>query len=235
MPRPRLPRVDFEVAAPILERHELWVGVADALREAIVSGAIGAGANLVEADLADRFAVSRGPVRDALRELAREGLVVDVSRRGTVVSTLTLTDLQEVYSVREALEVAAAQWAIERAPDRAIAALEAHITAMESAWARMADYADSLAEDLAFHRELVAISANGRIIPFYEQMLSQTQLLARSAALGNPTLGLGMDPSAHRDIYGAMVDRDLGRARLAIASHYVYAQERLFFGGSLPI
>jgi DNA-binding GntR family transcriptional regulator len=208
--------------------------VADALREAIVSGGIAAGANLVEADLADRFAVSRGPVRDALRELAREGLVVDVPRRGTVVSTLTQTDLQEVYSVREALEIAAAQWAIERAPEAGIAGLEGRLVSMEAAWARGAEYSESLAEDLAFHRELVALSANGRIIPFYEQMLSQTQLLARTAAQSHPTLRQGMDPSAHRDIYAALLDRDLARARVAIASHYVYAQERLFFADTEP-
>lgn len=81
MPRPRKPRIDFELQALVLERRELWEGVADTLRGAIVSGGIPSGSNLVEADLADRFGVSRGPVRAALRELDREGLVVDLPRR----------------------------------------------------------------------------------------------------------------------------------------------------------
>jgi DNA-binding GntR family transcriptional regulator len=93
----------------------------------------------------------------------------------------------EVYSVREELEVAATHWAIERATDAGIEGLWVHIASMESAWARGADYAHSLAEDLAFHRELVALSENRRIIPYYEQMLSQTQLLVRTAAKANPT------------------------------------------------
>jgi DNA-binding GntR family transcriptional regulator len=211
-------------------RRELWESVAASVREAILTGSIPAGASLVEADLADRFAVSRGPVREALRELAREGLVVNLPRRGSVVSTLGFADLRDVYAVREGLESVAARVAAERATDAQLNGLTAFVERMEAAWARGADYDESLDADLAFHRQIVSLSGNDRLIAMIGTMLSQTKLLVRTAAIANPTLTLAQRPSAHRDILDALVGRDVDRARLAIEEHYAYAEERLFSG-----
>lgn len=230
MPRPRKVRIDVAIGATALDRRELWEGIAEALREAIISGGIAAGASLVEADLAARFEVSRGPIRDALRELAREGLVVDLPRRGTVVSTLTFSDTRDVYAVREGLEIVAARQAIERATDAELTDLGVQVAAMEEAWDRRAEYGESLAADLAFHRTVVSLSGNERLLPFYEQMLSQTQLLVRMAAMANPRLRLALRRSAHRDILDALLRRDVDAARRAIADHYTYAEQRLFSG-----
>ena len=82
-----------------LAHKQLWEAVADQLRDEILEGRLAAGSRLVETELADRFGVSRGPVRDALRELARAGLAVDLPRRGTFVSSLTERDLLEVYDI----------------------------------------------------------------------------------------------------------------------------------------
>lgn len=232
MPRPRKPRVDLDVtltsSGPV--RQPLWEGVADALREAILLGSIPAGASLVEADLAGRFDVSRGPIRDALRDLAREGLVVDLPRRGTIVSTLSFADIQEVYEVREGLEIAAVRLAAERAPDKAVSESAARLFTLEEAWDRDAEYADSLAADLAFHAEVVGLSSNGRLIAAYDQMVAQTRLQAISAAALNPRLRRGMKRSAHRDIVKALRARDADAAALAVANHYAYARERLLSG-----
>lgn len=230
MARPRKERLDPGLPVSVTDRPELWQGIADALREGILAGTIRAGADLVEGDLAARFGVSRGPVRDALRELAREGLVVDLPRRGTLVSTLTFADIQEVYEVREGLEVTASTLVIERASDTEIAGLGSLVDAMEEARARRADYGESLALDLAFHRGLVVLTGNSRLIAAYEQMLSQTQLLVRTAEQVNPRLRLGLRRSAHRDILGAITAREVSHSRSAIAEHYLYARERLFSG-----
>jgi DNA-binding GntR family transcriptional regulator len=224
----------LELGPPLGNRRQLWEGVAAAIRNAITSGALPAGSSLVEADLAQRFAVSRGPIRDALRELAREGLVADLPRRGSVVATLTSSDIRAVYAVREGLETVAARLAIARASDAEIGRIAVHVDRMEQAWDAGADYAESLAEDLAFHRGLVAVSGNERLSGMYEQMLSQTQLLVRSAATENPTLARAMRRAAHRDIQDAVLARDPERARLAIADHYAYAVERLFTGLNSP-
>ena len=82
---------------------KLWEAVLQRLRNAILSGELGPGTKLIETDLAERFGTSRRPVRQAIRELMGEGLIVELPRRGTVVSTMTTRDLAEVYAIREAL------------------------------------------------------------------------------------------------------------------------------------
>jgi DNA-binding GntR family transcriptional regulator len=202
----------------------LWEAVADRLRAAILRGELPAGTKLLETELAERFGTSRGPVREAIRELAREGLVLELPRRGTVVSTLTARDLAEVYAVREALDVAAARSAIATASDGDLQRLEGHLVALEAG----GDYLEAAAHDLEFHRRIVALAGNRRMEAIYEQMLTQTLLLMRRAAEAAPTLKSSLRPSAHRDILAALLARDLERARAAIEEHYRYAEERLF-------
>ncbi len=209
---------------------QLWEVVAERIRAAILSGELRAGSKLVETELAERFGTSRGPIREAIRELAREGLVAELPRRGTVVSALTSRDLSEVYAVREALEIGASKAVIARTSDAELAALEQDLAAMEEAWRAAADYLVGAAHDLSFHRRLVALAGNERMSAMHDQMLTQTMLLLRTAAEGNPALRSGMEPWVHRDIHAALLARDEPRARAAIEAHYAYAEERLFAG-----
>jgi DNA-binding GntR family transcriptional regulator len=211
-----------------VRRPPLWEAVLERMRGAILGGELPSGTKLVEVDLAERFGTSRGPIREAIRELVREGLVVEFDRRGSVVSTLTGRDLVEVYAVREALELGAARYAIERAEDEQLVALERHLAALEDGSA--GDYLANSVHDLAFHRELVGLAGNVRMATIYDQMLKQTAHLLRAAAEANPTLQTTLRPSAHRDILDSLVARDRARAAAAIESHYRYAEERLFPG-----
>ncbi len=207
-----------------VQRPALWETVLEAMRDAIISGELPAGEKLVEADLATRFGTSRGPIREAVRELAREGLIVENPRRGNVISTLTARDLAEVYGVREALEVVAARHLIQHPSDAVLAELELHLDALD----RGHEYLKNIVHDLAFHRGLVSGSANERMTAINEQMLMQTAHLLRTAVAANPTLQSTVRPSAHRDILAALLVGDLEAARLAIEAHYQYAGERLY-------
>ena len=77
---------------------------ADRIRDLILSGELRDGDRLVERDLAERLGTSRGPVRDALRRLDAEGLVVLLPRRGARVATLTAADAEEIIALRAATE-----------------------------------------------------------------------------------------------------------------------------------
>jgi DNA-binding GntR family transcriptional regulator len=209
----------------------LWETVAATIRERILSGELAPGTKLVETDFAEQFGTSRGPIREAIRELAREGLVAELARRGTYVSTLNAHDLAEVYDVREGLELVASGAVIARAGDDDLAELERHLVAFEESQRQDAGYLDSAVHDLAFHRAILALAGNQRMAAIYDQMLAQTMLLLRAAAEESPLLREGMRASAHRDILSALVARDEDAARRAIEAHYRYAEERLFGRG----
>jgi DNA-binding GntR family transcriptional regulator len=205
----------------------LWESVAGRIRQAILAGRLAPGSKLIETELAERFGTSRGPVREAIRELAREGLVTELPRRGTLVSTLTAEDLAEVYAVRQALEVAASAVVIARARDADLRTVEGHLRALESP-PPGAGYLDQAVHDLAFHRSIVALAGNQRMATMYEQMLQQTMLLLRIAAQENPRLRTDLRRAAHRDILRALRERDGAAARAALDNHNRYAEERLF-------
>lgn len=86
--------------------------IADLLRDEIISGQLPAGSNLRQQHVAQRFAVSRIPVRDALRRLAAEGLVRIEPNKGASVTTLSPSDLTEIYEMRIAAETLAIRKAI---------------------------------------------------------------------------------------------------------------------------
>ena len=206
--------------------QQLWETIADQIRTVILSGELAGGARLVETELAERFETSRGPVREALRELAREGLVAELPRRGTVVSTLTAHDLVEVYAVREAMELFAAKVVIARATDRELGSLEAPLSQFEGP----GGYLENAVHDLEFHRKLVGLTDIGRLVTIYGQMLTQTMLLLRTAAAASPALRTVIHRDVHRDILDALNARDDRRAQAAIERHYRTAEERLFAG-----
>jgi DNA-binding GntR family transcriptional regulator len=91
--------------------------VGSRLRESILNGIFVAGDRLREEELAAAMGVSRGPVRDALAQLDREGLVVRRPNRGAIVAELFRGDFDEVFSLRLAIEPVAAAWAARHASD----------------------------------------------------------------------------------------------------------------------
>lgn len=100
------------VAAPLREQ------VTDILRANIVSGELEPGTRLVEMALCTRFSVSRPVIREALRQLAAEGLVESVPNQGTVVARLTMKDAQDLYEVRALLEGLAGELFAQRASEQ---------------------------------------------------------------------------------------------------------------------
>lgn len=218
-----------------VKQSQLWEVVAAALRRAIIAGELKPGGKLVETDLADQFHVSRGPIREALRELAREGLVIDLPRRGTFVSAVGLADLTEVYEVREGLESIAVMKLAGDISDEDLEILRIALEASEAAWKiadakptpKSADYSRALAADSTFHREIIRMANNARMITIYDQLMLQTELLIRSALDVNPTLRWSPPRPVHRDIYRGLVARDGERAREAVKNHYVHTKERL--------
>ncbi len=210
----------------VLEHKQLWETVADQLREEILDGRLAAGTRLVETELAARYGVSRGPVRDALSELSRVGLTVDLPRRGTFVSSLTEHDLEEVYVIRRAIEEAAVRLAIERAGDDEIGALFAALQAVEAAYAGD-DLAVAWEADMEFHRACSRLSGNRRLMELFDLLASQTVLLMRTSLQSHASLAWTPPVEVHRRIAEAIAARSVEGAVEAVGAHYQYTQDRL--------
>jgi GntR family transcriptional regulator, gluconate operon transcriptional repressor len=209
-----------------IEHKQLWEAVADQLRDEILDGSIPAGARLVEKDLADRYGVSRGPIRDALTELSRVGLAEDIPRRGTFVRSLTEQDLAEVYMIRRAIEEAAVRLAVEHATDDDLAEMYQALEETERAYAE-GDLAAAWEADMAFHRTYCRMSANGRLLTLFDDMASQTVLLMRTRLTTHASLGWIPPVDVHRQIADAIRARDGELAADAVGRHYQYTQDRL--------
>ena len=136
--------------APRLARRTFREHIADRLRAAILAGEIAPGAALTEMALATQFDVSRGPLREALRQLVEEGLLVTVSYTGTRVVTLSVEDIQEIHSMRIALE----RFAFEQTWDRRDATFRDELKRRHATLTRSIDLgndAASIEAELALH------------------------------------------------------------------------------------
>src|SRR5690625_395334 len=162
--------------------HESIVGkVTDVLREAIWNGELTPGTRLVERDLATKLEVSRAPLREALRLLERDGLVVMEPRRGVRVRTLTATDVEELYELRAAIEGLATELAIERATDTELATLNEMVK--KTASTAQGSTTSPIDDDWEFHRALVRTAGSKRLLQAWENIGGEIRLaLARSTA-----------------------------------------------------
>lgn len=115
--------------------------VAERLRAAILTGELLPGSALVETTLADRFSVSRAPLREALRQLVEEGLIVTVPYTGTHVVDLTVADVREIHSMRTTLE----RFAFEQVWPYRDAAFGRELRRRNAALAKTIDEGDDLA------------------------------------------------------------------------------------------
>ncbi|MEM9132400.1 MAG: GntR family transcriptional regulator [Actinomycetota bacterium] len=197
-----------------LGHTDLGSAVTAALRESIVRGEIGPGERLVETELADRFEVSRGPIRDALAELERSGLVELRPRKGSFVRALTADDVAEIYSLRVALESLALRLAASTEVD--ISPLRAHLDALEKA-IDDDDPSSIGAADMALHRSFILAADHRRLLEAWEALADQTLLMmATLPALDADIQG---PRGAHRSIVDAVEAGDPEAAVAALTSH----------------
>ena len=160
--------------APFAER------VYSQLRQAILDGQIKAGERMREFDLAEQFGMSRTPVREALKRLAVEGLVVDLPSRGLVVSEPSPNEILDAYLVREMLEGLAARLAAERATETDRIHLTAVLRQVQNAIAAGADQ-QAITLSNEFDRLLFAATRDRRLSHMIEfARASQGRLLRLS-------------------------------------------------------
>jgi DNA-binding GntR family transcriptional regulator len=164
------------LVANLQDHPSLQEKVYDHLKQAILAGEIQPGQRLLETRLAKSLGVSRIPVREAIRKLEREGLIVAFPRRGVYASSLSARDVDEVYTVRAVLEGLAARLAAEHRTEEQLGRLDAIVGKM----ARQAARGDSVglfATGRQFHEVVVEASANAKLAVMMDMMRSQIERL----------------------------------------------------------
>lgn len=189
--------------------------VADELRRAIVRGELQAGDKLSPGELAERFAVSQTPAREALQLLASEGLLSNDPFRGVRVAPLSAEEYEELYLMRVGLEGLAARLGSERIGDEDVAELERELDAMGAA-AEDDDLDRFYEHDRRFH--LIHYGASGRtgLVSRIMSLRTASERYARHAYAGLEHVSMVDTVVSHRAILDAVRARDGDAAERAI-------------------
>ncbi|MBV9820340.1 MAG: GntR family transcriptional regulator [Solirubrobacterales bacterium] len=206
------------------EARTLRAQVLNAVRAAVVSGELAPGARISETELARGLGVSRGTLREAVRRLEQEGLLVTLSHRGTFVRELSAEEIVDVYGVRFALEGYAARCASPRLTPEVRALLHDRIDEL-AATVRGADFREAIAADLRFHEAVCAVSGNRFLL---DQWRSMVGLIAAVMHTAGPDLVRPLQsPDEHRELLASVESGDAARIDATWRAHFDSGAETL--------
>jgi DNA-binding GntR family transcriptional regulator len=199
------------IAAPLREQ------VITALRQAILDFQLKPGQRLVERELIEQLGVSRTTIREALRELASEGLVTVVPQKGAMVSAPSLEDAIDLYEVRASLESLVVSRFVERATDLEVQKLEQTVEGLAKVSSRTTDVREILAAKDKFYAVLIAGARSSALQQLLEGIQARVQVL-RATSLSEPGRSLEVVREL-RGVVAAIRERDAERASKLCAEH----------------
>lgn len=206
-------------------RTSLTDYVLDVLRERLASGVLQPGEHLAEPDLAEDLQVSRGPVREALLRLQAEGQIEIRRHKGAFVSILTTQDVEEVHTLREAIEVLAAERAATRLDEGHIARFDEILEAMKVTSGSVEPQV-AVRLDLSFHDVIYAAADHLRLERAWRSIRSQVSFFLYTRNVNFPDFPTVGYPE-HKELRDALCSGDPLRARAATADHLSGAYTRL--------
>jgi DNA-binding GntR family transcriptional regulator len=198
--------------------------VRDEITRLIEAGELLPGAWVNEAELAQRFGVSRGPVREACRGLEQIGLLRFVVNRGAFVRQIDLKEAAELYDLRSALFALAGRLLAPIIDAKGLAKLEHLLAQMETAAAN-GELEEYYPLNLQFHRAILELSGNARLLSAYQNCVRELHLFRRSALVSKERMkSSNLD---HRAIFKALKSRDAAKAFQLMQDHVLNAKARV--------
>lgn len=195
------------------------------IRNLILRGEFKPGERLVESEIAERMGVSRPPVREAFSALEREGLVVNIPRRGNFVVDFTSSDIEEIYSLRLLLEVGAIKRVINHLSRKDIDYLQGLLNQLGKIVLIHGQEEQVTELDLAFHEYICVCAGHNRLLTTWRSMIMQTRML-----IGVTSQTYHLSPERpkvmHQRILDAIINRDLVTAEGMLVEHFTDAQSR---------
>lgn len=214
-----------DVILPIdpVARQTLGAMVTERLRELVIRGRFEPGTQLSESDLADRFGVSRGPIREALQHLLQEGLLRRDPKRGISIPVMRDEDFADLLVAREAIEAAAMRVIIRGDVTAITRELRETVRLMGDAvergdWTRVAEL------DLAFRTRMVAAAQSPRLTRIYSWIMDETR-----ACFNMTARYPGRDDlvAAHAEHAGLLERRDVAGVLGALEAQFTEAVRTL--------
>jgi DNA-binding GntR family transcriptional regulator len=195
------------------------------VRDAILNGVFRPGERLVETTLADQLGVSRAPLREVLSALERDGLVVSIPRRGCFVIDFTDKDIEEIYSLRLLVEVAALRRAIACCMPEDVAELQEMVDRLGDLVTAGDNPGEVVHLDMLFHEKFCRLANHGRMYSVWNSMSLQTRLL-----MGLTSKTRYDRPTQPRDFHQGILDAvkagDLQTAEALLTAHIEDAERR---------
>jgi DNA-binding GntR family transcriptional regulator len=194
----------------MIEKHQtLREKILETIRDAILKGSMRPGERVSEPDLAERFGISRTPIREAFRQLESEGYLEVIPRKGAIVASLSARDIEEFYAIKIILEGFAARMAAEKLTDKEIERLEA----INERLAQIADEGDVkgfFRVHNEFHEVFIRAAGNDKLLEMITQLVMRFKRL-RLASLSQPGR-MEISVEEHRNMIAAFKAHDGERA-----------------------
>lgn len=198
--------------------------VFNTLRQEILTGKLKPGERLMEIHLANKLGVSRTPIREAIRKLELEGLVIMIPRRGAEVAQITLKSLEDVMEVRRALDVLAIELACERMSQEDLNGLFQACENFDTA-VKTKDTRKIAEADVAFHDIIVLSTGNARLIQLVNN-LSEQMYRYRFEYLKDAT-SHEMLQQEHKEMYQSIARKDKITAANVVRKHIDNQEEAI--------
>lgn len=218
---------DLDDVLALPANRGLGADIATRLRAAILNGYFDPGERLPEESLARTMGVSRGPIREALVQLAREGIIVIRRNRGAFVAQLSLEDLEEVYTLRVAIERLAIQRAVRYASDSAIDEMQAVVDEISHRMARGITEQEAAELDLHFHDLIYRSGNHRRLYETWTTLRPQIHILLLNRNVAHEDFREMVVPS-HQLIVDCLRTRDEVAAVNLTMEHLHGSYERVF-------
>jgi DNA-binding GntR family transcriptional regulator len=200
----------FPVRRKQIERHQtLREKILETIRDAILKGNMKPGERVSEPDLAERFGISRTPIREAFRQLESEGYLHVVPRKGAVVASLSERDIEEFYAIKIILEGFAARMAAEKLTARDLERLESINERLQKI-ASEGDVKNFFRVHNEFHEVFIKAAGNEKLHDMINQLVMKFKRL-RLASLSQPGR-MEISVEDHRNMIQAFKDHDGDRA-----------------------
>ena len=191
--------------------------VARSLREQLVDGRFRPGERLDETELATRFGISRGTLREAMRNLEQEGLLVGIAHRGTFVRKLSADEVLNIYDVRSSLEARAARTAAARLTDERLSLLNSRLDALRASRVD-GSYRDQVAADIAFHEAICSVSGNEILLNLWRSIAGQ--ITAAMITAGPINVRPLQQEVSHQELLAVIEKGDLREIEPVFDAHF---------------